>query len=175
MASTIECAENTLYCECSNRFFIFHAFIFNDAYWNVCESQGSTEWKCLLANFVIIGSYRELFEATGLFVVVFSWFLSLMSNEFRQFLLAAKNNDVKDSFLTTTIAGNMVDLMSYLLFLIGFILHIASFYVYGDDYPQGPSVINPQFDDSEFSVYCPFYLPKLLVSAQECFRNLNTA
>ena len=107
--------------------------------------------------------------------MVFSWFLSLMSNEFRQFLLAAKNKDVKDSFFTTTIAGNMVDLMSYLLFLIGFILHIASFYVYGDDYPQGPSVINPQFDDSEFSVYCPFYLPKLLVSAQECFHNISTA
>ena len=105
--------------------------------------------------------------------MVFSWFLSLMSNEFRQFLLAWKNNDVNDSFLTTTIAGNMVDLMSYLLFLIGFILHIASFYVYGDDYPQGPSVINPQFNDSEFTAYCPFYLPKLLVSAQECFHDIS--
>ena len=116
----------------------------------------------------------EPFEATGLFIVVLLWFLSLVSNELRQFFLAKKNKDAWKSYFTTTISGNMVDLMSYLLFLIGFILHLISINVYGDDYPEGPLVIIPQLNDDHFSLYCPFKLPMYLVIAQAYFQNLFT-
>ena len=89
-----------------------------------------------------------------------------MSNEFRQLILAKKNNDVKDSYFTTTISGNMVDIMSLFFISIGFIFHAASFYIYGDVYPTGPRVFNPQFDADHFNLYCPFYLPKYLVISQ---------
>ena len=112
-----------------------------------------------------------------MFLLVILWFSSLISNEFRQFILAKKNNDVKDSYLTTTISGNTVDIMSLLFIFIGFILHGASFYVYEDEYPLGsainestvPLIIHPQFDVDQFIAYCPFYLPKYLVYAQACF------
>ena len=89
-----------------------------------------------------------------------------MSNEFRQFILAKKNNDVKDSYFTTTISGNMVDIMSLFFISIGFILHGTSFHVYGAEYPPGARVINPQFNADHFNLYCPFYLPKYLVISQ---------
>ena len=116
----------------------------------------------------------EPFEATLLFIVVSLWFLSLVSNELRQFFLAKKNKDARESYFTTTISGNMVDLMSYLLFFIGFILHLISIYVYGDNYPQGPLVIIPEFNDDDFNLYCPFHLPTCLVITQAYFQNLFT-
>ena len=130
---------------------------------------------CIVTNITVIqsSSNQEPSKATGLFICVSFWFLSLVSNELRQYLLAKKNNDVLESFFTTTISGNMVDLMSYVLFLIAFIFHLVSFNVDGDDYPQGPLVITPQLDENDFILYCPFYLPKYLVIAQACFHNLR--
>ena len=67
----------------------------------------------------------------------------------------------------------MVDLLSYLLFLIAFILHFASFYLHGNDLPQGSLMIFPQFNENDFIIYCPFTLPKYLVIAQADFHNFS--
>ena len=123
--------------------------------------------------FAIFGSNHEPCQATGLFIVLFVWFLSLISNEFRQLYLAWKNINVRQTYLTTTISGNIVDILSYLLFLIAFILHFASFHLHGNDYPQGSLVINPQLNENDFIIYCPFILPKYLVFAQAGFHILS--
>ena len=165
----IQCTENSIYSKCSDGSLIFHAFISDDADGYVYQRvevllRSSPAEGSQLQTFDI--THGNLFEATGLFIVVFLWFLSLMSNEFRQLILAKKNNDVKDSYFTTTISGNMVDIMSLFFISIGFIFHTASFYIYGDVYPAGLRLINPQFDADHFNLYCPFYLPKYLVISQ---------
>ena len=96
-----------------------------------------------------------------------------MSNELRQLHLAWKNKNVRQTYLTTSISGNIVDILSYLFFLIAFILHFASYSVHATDYPQGPLVIHPQLNEDDFILYCPFILPKYLVIAQACFHNFN--
>ena len=112
---------------------------------------------------------QEPFIASALFVVIFAWFLALSSNELRQFILAKRNNDVRRSYLTTTISGNIVDIMSLLFIFIGLILHGASIYVYRDSYPSGPLVIYPQFNNDQFILYCPLYLKRYMVISQESF------
>ena len=96
-----------------------------------------------------------------------------MSNELRQLHLAWKNKNVRQTYLTTSISGNIVDILSYLFFLIAFILHFASYSVHATDYPQGPLVIHPQLNEDDFILYCPFILPKYLVIAQACCHNFN--
>ena len=34
-------------------------------------------------------------------------------------------------------------------------------------------MIHPQLNEDDFSLYCPFILPKYLVIAQACFHNFN--
>ena len=42
MVFKLECAENSFLYECLKWYAIFHAFVIDDADWNVCKSQGST-------------------------------------------------------------------------------------------------------------------------------------
>ena len=119
------------------------------------------------------GSKRSFPLKQVTLIILFVWFLSLISNELRQLYLAWKNKNVRQTYLTTSISGNIVDILSYLFFLIAFILHFASYSVHATDYPQGPLVIHPQLNEDDFSLYCPFILPNFLVIAQACFHNLN--
>ena len=132
------------------------------------QSLGSTDKK-IRQLILLLLKCQEPFLASALFVVIFAWFLALSSNELRQFILAKRNNDVRESYLTTTISGNIVDIMSLLFIFIGLILHGASIYVYRDSYPPGPLVIYPQFNADQFILYCPLYLKRYMVISQESF------
>ena len=141
--------------------------------WRECVLKPGLNYLSKELFFSIFGSIQEPYEATGLFIVVFVWFLSFISNELRQFHLAWKNKNIRQAYLTTTISGNIVDILSYLFFLIAFILHLTSYSVHATDYPQRPLVIHPLSDQDDFILYCPFILPTYLVIAQAFFHNFN--
>ena len=110
-------------------------------------------------------------QATLLFIVILAWFFSFCSNECRQCFLAKKNNDVWGSYLTTGVAGNLVDLGTYAFLFVGFVCHICSICAYVDPNPEGSGlVIFPIFNDDHLNLYCPFNLPQTLMVAQASYR-----
>ena len=94
--------------------------------------------------------------------------MAFIFNEIRQFHLAWKNGD---KYWTTEITGNIVDIASYIFFLIAFVIHIAFLSIYDDDDSNGINslVIYPHFDNDHLDQFCPFNLPKLLIIAQDYF------
>ena len=85
--------------------------------------------------------------------------------------MAKKNNDVRGSFLTTGLAGNLVDLGTYAILFIAFVCHMYSICTYVDPNLEGSGlVIFPAFNDEDLNLYCPFNLPRTLMVAQASFR-----
>ena len=96
--------------------------------------------------------------------------MSFCTNEARQFLLAKKHNDVKGSYVTTGLVGNIVDAVTHVFLIGGFGFHLHSINSYSKDYPQGPNIIFPFFNDEHLISYCPFNLPTTLIYAQASYR-----
>ena len=96
--------------------------------------------------------------------------MSFCTNEARQFLLAKKHNDVKGSYVTTGLVGNIVDAVTHVFLIGGFGFHLHSINSYSKDYPQGPNIIFPFFNDEHLISYCPFILPTSLTYAQVSYR-----